>query len=125
MAVDIELLLTTITVDLDVGDFHDSVTIRESDVIDPLVYVGSIVEMTGDLLVYVGSRVEMIAEDELPSDVVTIGSDELPTSEDIKSDELEVIKSDEEGMITKVITAAKYRHLDYNIIIDIREIASA
>ena len=53
----------------------------------------------------------MTAEDELPSNVVTIGSDELTTDEDnIESDELEVIEGDEEGVTIEEKTAAQYKH---------------
>ena len=58
---------------MEVGAICNSVTVRESDAIGPLVITGSRVEMTG--------------EDELPSNVVTIGSDELKTGEVIESDE--------------------------------------
>ena len=82
---------------MDEGDFCDSVTVRESNAID--------------LLVFTGSRVEVTAEDDLPSNVLTIGSDGLTTGEDIESDELEVVESNEEGVTIEEKTAAQYKHL--------------
>ena len=89
--VEIEWLLT---VDMDVGDFRDSVTVWEPCTVNLLVWC-------------VGLWVERTSEGAFRTDVVTIGSVELSVGDAIRKDELERDNEEFEGVILEEIVATK------------------